>query len=54
MLVTHGAIEAPLRNLVAGRLEMNGTQSLLSFFLAEDRLRERNAGRDRGGSDGKS
>ena len=25
MLVTHGAIEAPLRNISAGRLEMNGT-----------------------------
>jgi len=53
MLVTHGAIKAPLRHLVAGRLEMNGAQSLIRFFLTEHRLRERNAGRDRGGSDGK-
>ena len=53
MLVTHGAIKAPLRNLVARRFEMNGAQSLVSFFLAGDRLREWNARRDRGGSDGK-
>src|SRR5258707_15285618 len=30
MLVTHGAIKAPLRNLIAGRVEMNGAQSLVS------------------------
>ena len=40
MLVTHGAIKAPLRNLIAGRLEMNRAQSLISFFLSEERLRE--------------
>jgi hypothetical protein len=40
MLVTHGAIKAPLRNLVAGRLEMNGAKSLVGFVLREDRLRE--------------
>ena len=51
MLVTHGAIKAPLRNLVAGRLEMNRAESLVGFFLAEDRLRECDAGRDRGGRD---
>jgi hypothetical protein len=40
MLVTHGAIEAPLRNISAGRLEMNGTQPLIRFFLREDGLRQ--------------
>src|SRR5262249_46946619 len=40
MLVTHGTIKAPLRNLVAGRLEMNGAKSLVGFVLSEDRLRE--------------
>jgi hypothetical protein len=53
MLVTHCAIEASLRNLIAGRFEVHLAQALISFFLGEDRLRERNAGRDRGGSDGK-
>jgi hypothetical protein len=40
MLVPHGAIKAPLRNLVAGRLEMNGAKSLVGFVLSEDRRRE--------------
>src|SRR6202030_2948732 len=40
MLVSHGAIQAPLRNLVAGRLEMDGAKSLVGFVLSEDRLRE--------------
>jgi hypothetical protein len=52
MLVAHGAIEAPLRDLVAGRVEVNGTEALVGFVLGENRLRESKAGRDRGGSDG--
>src|SRR5262249_14748833 len=40
MLVTHGTIKAPLRNLVAGRLEMNGAKSLAGSVLREDSLRE--------------
>src|SRR5262249_43763450 len=40
MLVPHGAIKAPLRHLVAGRLEMDGAKSLVGFVLSEDRLRE--------------
>jgi hypothetical protein len=40
MLVTHGTIKAPLRNIVARRLEMDGAQSLIRFLLCEDRLRE--------------
>jgi len=52
MLVSHGAIKAPLCNLVAGRLEMDGAKSLVGFVLCEDGRREGDAGRDRGGSDG--
>ena len=40
MLVTHCAIKAPLRDLVAGRFEMNRAQPLIGFFLGEGRLRE--------------
>src|SRR5262249_55764149 len=40
MLITHGTIKAPLRSLIARGLEMNGAQSLISFLLAKDRLRE--------------
>jgi hypothetical protein len=40
VLVSHASIEPPLRNLIAGRVEMNGAQSLIGFFLAEDGLRE--------------
>jgi hypothetical protein len=36
MLVTHGAIEAPLCDVVAGRLEMNGAESLVRFLLGQD------------------
>jgi hypothetical protein len=53
MLVAHAAIKPSLRHLIARSLEMNGPQSLVSFFLAEDGRRECNAGRDRGGSDGR-
>jgi hypothetical protein len=40
MLVSHRTIKTSLRNVIASRLEMNRAQSLVSFFLAEDRLRE--------------
>ena len=30
MLVTHGAVEAPLRDIIARRLEMNRTESLVN------------------------
>jgi hypothetical protein len=35
MLVTHGAVEAPLRDIVAGCLEMNSAESLVRFFLSQ-------------------
>ena len=40
MLVPHGAIEAPLCNLVAGCLEMNSPEALVGFCLAKDGLWE--------------
>jgi hypothetical protein len=52
MLITHRAIKTPLRNLVAGRLEMDRAQSLVAFVLREHRLRECDAGHDRSASDG--
>ena len=39
MLVAHGAVEPPLRNLVARGVEMNRAKSLVGVFLGEDRLR---------------
>jgi hypothetical protein len=38
MLVAHGAIKAPLRNVIAGCVKMNGAEALISFFFAEHRL----------------
>ena len=32
---------------------MNGPELLISFLLTDDRLREQNAGRERGGRHGK-
>jgi hypothetical protein len=52
MLITHRAVKTPLRNLVAGRIEMHCAQSLVAFVLREYRLRECDAGHDRSTSDG--
>jgi hypothetical protein len=52
MLITHRAIKTPLRNLVAGRLEMHCAQSLVALVLREHRRRECDAGHDRSASDG--
>ena len=45
MLVAHGAVEAPLRGLVARGREMNGAEPLVGLFLAEGRLSAGNASR---------
>jgi hypothetical protein len=33
MLVSHGAVEAPLRRLVARCRKMNSSEALIAFFL---------------------
>jgi hypothetical protein len=48
VLVTHGAIKPPLRNVIARRLKVDGTQALVSFVLTKGRLRECKAGCNRG------
>ena len=40
MLVPHGAIEAPLCNIIAGCREMNSPKALVGFSLAKDGLWE--------------
>ena len=52
MLVAHGAIEPPLRGLVARGREMNGAEPLVGVFLAEGGLPAGHASR-RGNGDGR-